>query len=60
VTAVEQLLGADCEAAAEEHRRAQIMQREAAEEVNFVNGVRDSPLYYSLLEAAIGAYNEGA
>lgn len=53
VVAVEQLLGADCDDAAEEHRLAEVTVREDREPRKPANKGPDSPLYYETLEANV-------
>ena len=54
VVMVEQLLGIDCDAAAEEHRLSEVAKREEDREPRQPpNGGRDSPLYYETLEATM-------
>lgn len=54
VVAAEQLLGTDCDAAAEEWRAEEVAKREAADTAATPrNGGRDTPGYYELLEAMI-------
>lgn len=54
VVAVEQLLGIDCDGAAEEHRLAQIRARETRDQGSRpANGGKDAEAYYEQLEAAI-------
>lgn len=54
VVAAEQLLGIDCDAAAEEWRTQEIAKREAGDRtVAPRNGGRDQPSYYEMLEATI-------
>lgn len=53
VVAVEQLLGVDCDAAAEEARLQAISTREAAQPGQMPNGGRDQPAYYEMLEATV-------
>ena len=52
--AVEQLLGIDCDGAAEEHRLAQVEKREERDARRPPNGGEDIVAYYEQLEAAIG------
>jgi hypothetical protein len=51
--AIEQLLGEDCDAAAEQLRLAQVEEREKAERGQVPNGGPDLTSYYELLEAHI-------
>lgn len=54
VVAVEQLLGIDCDEAAEEHRLAQIRARERLDRGSSpTNGGNDIPAYYEQLEATV-------
>lgn len=53
VVAVEQLLGVDCDAAAEEYRLETITAREAKEPRVMPNKGPESPLYYETLQATI-------
>ena len=51
---MEQLLGIDCDEAAEEHRLAQIRARETRDQGSGpANGGKDAEAYYEQLEAAI-------
>ena len=54
VVTVEQLLGIDCDEAAEEHRRAQIRAKETRDHGSRpANGGQDADAYYEQLEAAV-------
>lgn len=51
--AVEQLLGVDCEEAAEEHRLREVATREDLESKTPSNGGHDITAYYEQLEATV-------
>jgi len=51
--AVEQLLGIDCDEAAEEHRLAKVQEREKRDTRNPPNGGEDIVAYYERLEANV-------
>jgi hypothetical protein len=53
VVAIEQLLGVDCDEAAEQHRLRQIMQREGPQKFQPANHGEDRSYYYEMLEATV-------